>query len=89
MFCDVSYFLTVGELYGRCLEALAYEIKAYEIYSVGLVARYLKSCTNENFPLDDKYNMCRNGTSQCELALVNYATYLVTIQHYFQTVSDV
>ena len=49
--CAVGH-TNVGELHGRALVALVYEIKTCEIfYSVGFLARYTKICTNENFPL--------------------------------------
>ena len=41
----------IGELHGHVLIALACEIKTYEIYSLGFLARYAKICTNKNFPL--------------------------------------
>ena len=42
--------LTVGELHGHGLIALT-KLKHMKIYSVGFLVRYMKICTNENFPL--------------------------------------
>ena len=42
--------LTVDELHGHGLAALAYESKPYEICSVEFLVRYTKICINKTFP---------------------------------------